>query len=218
MTEGMARKMRAKWEFPKVILMVIAVMACHPTIVGAIVFTSDAVIQEGDEYPGVVVYDTPPDITTIDMTGGFVDHFCTYDSSITNISGGLVAALSTYNSSAVYISGGWVAPIYVFDSSVVNISGGTPGGKHKRWLGSVDAYDLSEVNIYGSEFKYDPCGYDHWGYEHDGLLTGVLADDTPFSLYIQEEEFYSHVNLIPEPGTVLLLAFGGLALLRKRKR
>ena len=101
-----------------------------------IAFHSNGVIQEGDIYDKVEVYDTPPAHTTVNMTGGYVHRpylatgMFTYDSSMVNISGGWVEALETYDSSTVNVTGGYVGSegryVISHDRSVVNLfEGGT---------------------------------------------------------------------------------------------
>lgn len=82
-------------------------IAAHAT---TIAFYSDGVIQEGDVYDKVEVYDTPPAHTSVNMTGGGVGYpgMSTFDTSVVNISGGWVGFLETHDSSTVNISGGWV--------------------------------------------------------------------------------------------------------------
>jgi hypothetical protein len=127
------------------------------------IFYSDGVIQQGDGYDRVEVYDTPPSHTTVNMTGGYVGRLpvvdtglYTYDASIVNISGGIVEYLHTNNSSTVNISGGVVGSLWTpfgettissQDESTINVyEGGLLfGGSFAFFY----MFDLSTLNVYG---------------------------------------------------------------------
>ena len=71
----MERKLKEKAMKTKIMTILVVVKLLIVSQVQAIDVDiySDTVIQEGDYYDTVVnVYDTPPDHTTVDMTGGFV--------------------------------------------------------------------------------------------------------------------------------------------------
>jgi hypothetical protein len=90
---------------------------------------SDAVIKEGDIYNVVRVYDIPPDHTTVNMVGGFVDAMTTYDYSTLNVTAGQVSSLGAIDHSTVNISGNaeiWNAGANEWGN--VNISGGNLTG------------------------------------------------------------------------------------------
>jgi len=180
----------------------VSVQNAYP-LLDDIEFYHDAVINDGEVYGKVSVYDTEPNYTTVDMLGGSVRNFRTYDSSIGNIYGGEVwAGFATYNSSTVNIYDGNVAEhLNINDSSVLNIYGGNVN------IGNSPVFDeLSTVNIYGYGFNYDP-----------GLLilTGFLSDGSSFIFSELSTSDYAHLNLIPEPATLLFFALGGLFLRRR---
>lgn len=192
-------------------------------------FYSDAVIQEGDYYGDdwpnrVEIYDTPPDTTTIDMTGGFVDWLITYNSSVLNLSDGVIGSkLIAEESSVMNISGGTMSDVSSNDSSTVNITGGDinwlfAGEKVNIYSGNIGelyAGHGGEANIYGLNlFATDVGG--SYGY---GYITGNWVGGAAFNIDLSNELAYSRLNLyeIPEPTTAVLLGLGGLALLRKRR-
>jgi hypothetical protein len=126
------------------------------------IFYSDGVIQQGESYDRVEVYDTPPSHTTVNMTGGHIGKppdidtgMYTYDASVVNISGGGVDFLHTYDSSTVNISGGgagnWESfgetTISTHNSSTINLyaGGGFDGGSSSYFF----MFDSSTLNVYG---------------------------------------------------------------------
>ena len=195
---------------------------CNATTVA---FYTDGVIQEGDEYVSVGVYND----ATVDMTGGIVtDQLTTYNYSTLNASDGVLEAIvsveySTVNLSGVVIIGGMT----VEESATVNMFGGNMDSL-KIW--SANAANLyggiisdylkatSTVNIYGYGFEYNPLAGDYRG----GQLAGFWLDDTPFSidLYYSDTpggpiiDTWSHITLheIPEPCTLALMALGAMRL------
>lgn len=163
-------------------------------------FTTSGEINVGENWDVVSVYNDP---TVVDMFGGTIQWFHTYDSSTTNIYGGDVLwGIYTYNSSRVNIYGGNIdlEVLGLGDSSTLNVYGGGLD------VGNAPAFsELSTVNIYGYGFDYDGAG----------ILTGFLQDDSPFIFRELPPSRYAHINLIPEPATILLFGLGGI-LLRKR--
>ena len=135
--------------------------AAHIVVEEDKTFTSDGVIQEGDIYRTVSVYDTAPDHTTINMTGGSVwgckagnGLYC-FDSSIVNISGGTIDVLETHNQSTVNATGGAIgnecgsSVIRTYNTSMVNISeGGYLRGGSSAW---IDLFDSSTLNVIGGD-------------------------------------------------------------------
>jgi len=229
----------------KIITMLTVIMLVPVCKVQAVLdIYSDAVIQEGDYYDTVVnVYDTPPDHTTVDMTGGFVHNLRSYDSSIINMTGGEILTLEAYKTSTANVSGGNIAGLEAWDHSIVNFSddaralslgsGGDFGtvnmtGGSTEFLGagysgtiniyaglvtdSLNAWDYATVNIFG----YDLVKTSSGGRYGCGQVYGFFADGLAFTIEFSTFETYSHVNLIPEPGSLLLIAFGALLLKRKR--
>jgi len=205
-------------------------------------FYSDATIQDGDLYDLVRLYDTPPDQTTVDMTGGSVHYLRSYDTSIINITGGEIQTLETFNTSTANISGVSIYGVSAWDYTTVNLSvtgnvttlgarvSGTINmmGGTVEYLGAIDsgtiniyggiiteslgAWNDAVVNIYGYDFNYDPMG----GSRDGGQLTGYWMDGSAFIIDLYGTDTYSHINLIPEPCSLLLLTIGCLLLKRKK--
>ena len=210
-----------------ILTVVILLGACNVQAT-TIAFYSDGVIQEGDEYSYVGVYDD----ATVNMTGGIVTvQLKACDLSTVNISGGILHAVFTSYGSAstLNLSGSMQANgVEIGRSGVLNMFGGSLGSVEiysanaaNLYGGTISDYLLatSTVNIYGYGFEYDPLAGDYRG----GQLTGFWGDDTPFSIDLYYDDTpggaiidtYPHIVLIPEPTTILLLTLGGL-ILKKR--
>jgi hypothetical protein len=121
------------------------------------IFNSDGVIQTGESYNRVEVYDTPPLHTTVDVYGYIRDYILTYDASTVNLWGDgrssgacIFGAISVYNSSTLNFRGGvWTADwgyLLALDSSIVNVYDGILG---LTSMANFAIGDRSTANIYG---------------------------------------------------------------------
>lgn len=152
----------------KTMIVVVAIMAFGTSATWAVNvdFYTDAVIQDGDFYDRVRVYDTPPLPTTVNMTGGGVGV------------GGLLdgnSGMFTYDSSLVNISGGSVDYLYTYNSSRVNISGGSVGGFGK----SLNVHDSSTVSIFGGHVGFELSCSEFWIY--DSAVVNIDTKDAGLS-------------------------------------
>jgi hypothetical protein len=212
----------------KIIMIVVGMILMFLSAKGHAItnFYDDAVIQEGDVYDYVHVYND----AIIDISGGIVTALGAYDSSTINLSGGVLDSLSATEYSTINLSGDTqIGGLGNYDSGITNMYGGTVGSMKVGSSNPVNLHGgvisdylkaVSTVNIYGYGFEYDPLAGDYRG----GQLTGFWLDDTPFSIDLFGDpggpssapiDTYSHIVLIPEPATILLLGLGGL-FLRKR--
>lgn len=128
----------------------LAFWACLPMAAQAvdITFTSDGQIGGTDQYHQVFVYDTPPNRTTVTMTGGSVQQLLQHDTSIFDMYAGYVLGVVTNNLSTANIMGGKVPTALAKDNSTLNFFGGNIG------LMQVVGRDNSTINIYGGQFGY----------------------------------------------------------------
>ncbi|MDD5134602.1 MAG: PEP-CTERM sorting domain-containing protein [Phycisphaerae bacterium] len=124
-------------------------------------FYSDGTIQEGDEWWGVEIYDTPPNHTTVNMTGGVIvdDGIRVYDAATFNFSGGSPGGIEARDQSTVNIIDS-LSSVYATDNATANIfnnatvamAGGAGFGTLNVYggtIGSVYSYTSVVVNVYG---------------------------------------------------------------------
>lgn len=175
-------------------------------------FYSDNIIEDGDVYNIVRIFDTPPDHTTIDMFGGSINQLRTYDSSTVNVYGGEIpGGIESYNGSTVNIYGGEIrGTIESHNGSRVNIYGGS------IICSSFGVRDSSSLNIYGGELLviYPPILYEQgavniygYGFEYEaGKLTGFISDGSRFIFRELFSAQYLLMNLIvvPEPVSAII--------------
>jgi len=161
----------------------------------------------------------------VTIAGGTIGNgFDAFASSVVNISGGTVGnGFDAFEGSTVTISGGSVGDDFnASGGSVVNISGGTVGDSFDAISGSTVsisggavgdrfiASGGSVVTISGGDFRLD--GVPVRGLETVGntlafnlpsgsLLSGTLADGTPFAFSSQDSDFFTDGTLTLEAAT-----------------
>ncbi len=117
-----------------------------------------------------------------------------------DIFGGTITKLETWDFSIADIYGGEIDWLYADYSSVVNIYGGT--------LDILGAWADSVVNLYAYDVTYHAIG--------EGLIEGTYySDNSQFILTLKTTETYSHVNVVPEPATLLVFVLGALIMRRR---
>lgn len=205
-------------------------------------FYSDGTIEAGQEWNMVAIADTPPAHTTVSMTGGTVWSVGVFDTSTFNFLGGTITgSVSSDSQSTVNISSSGVSVATAYSNSILNISGNANlsnvsgsssstinvfdgtigwvggsgstinlyGGDITMYLGASAANTV--VNVFGTNLVKTNSG----GILGGGFVSGRWNDGTAFSFDISPGT-YAHVNLVPEPVTLLLLGCGTIALRARR--
>ena len=172
-------------------------------IATSIDFYSDGIIQEPNIYENVGIWNE----AVVDMTGGTVTNdLGTSDQSIFNLKDGAIGGLYAHDSSTVNLFGGAVSSLFIEHNSIVNIYGGD--------ISELASIGNSLVYLYGYNVVHNPTG----GYWEEGQVEGNYYSDNSFFIFdLAGQETFSHIEIVPEPATVLLLGLGGVILLRRRK-
>ena len=127
-----------------------------------------------------------------------------YNDCTLDIFGGDIFRLAAYDNTITYWYDGVMDILWARGDSIINIYGGQ--------FTLLSAIDNSLVNLYAYDVVITHTG----GFWDDGQVTGkYYLDDTSFIFDLWGQNTYSHINIIPEPASILLLSLG-LLFLRKR--
>ncbi len=206
-------------------------------------FYSDGNIVTGEQWNNVNIYDTPPNHTIVNMSGGNVIEIGCFDASTLNMSGGQIGSeLWASEQSAVNISDGWIYGLGSYNDAIVTFSGGniytnamiadfSVFSMYGGTINRLGAMDYSIINLRGGRltnwlggslgttiniFGHNLSKTNVGGLYGDGQVVGLWEDGTSFIINLSGHDTYAVVNLIPEPATFLLV-FAGTILLRKTR-
>lgn len=166
-------------------ILVLVVLSCTSIVCATdITFTSSETIQENNVYNAVYIYDTPPNQTIINMTGGEVGSVGLNNSSVFNLYDGILWNLST------------------FDNTTVNLYGGSILYGFQGWS------ETSTINIYGYDFMttiQNQRIYLSGKWQDSSVFNFYFfrAFELPANVIL---------HTIPEPATILLVTVGGVGL------
>ena len=145
---------------------------------------------------------------SLNISGGKLNSAGATGQSMLNISGtGSVLSVRVSQSGMMNMTGGEIDRLQLFDSVIVNLYSGSIVEGISTRAGDFDG----SINIYGYGLVKTSIG-GLYGY---GEVHGFYQDGTAFSIDLGHD-IYPHVNLIPEPATIILLSLGA-AILRKQK-
>lgn len=104
---------------------------------------------------------------------------------------------------------GSVDYLYLYENATASLFGG--------WIMSglsIDPASTGWVKFYAYNTRFEPLG--PLGKGH--LYGNWSANDMPFNINLTSNGAYSHIQIVPEPATLVMLALGGLSILKRRKR
>jgi len=119
-----------------------------------------------------------------------------YNDCTLDILGGDTYRLAAYDTTITNWYNGTMNTLWARESSIVNIYGGS--------LGDIGADGQSIVNLYAYDTILDVSTF---------ILSGrYYTNDNFFTIDVHNADVYSHINIIPEPISLLLLCAGGLLI------
>ncbi|MGD0078445.1 MAG: PEP-CTERM sorting domain-containing protein [Sedimentisphaerales bacterium] len=182
--------MKVMFKLEKIIAVIILSLALFPIQLKAVDFTW----TEGH-------YDLPlPDYTSINILN-------TYNDVTVSMYGG-VYKFSMYNDSELTTYGGGMTYLNLYDNATASFFGFGP-----LYELYIDPASTAQVKLYATFTKFEPYGLDGEG----TLYVRWLSNNYSFQFGLVGEGAYDHVQIVPEPATLVLLALGSLTILRRRK-
>jgi hypothetical protein len=128
-----------------------------------------------------------------------------YNDVTLDIFGGDTARLAAFDTTYTNWYDGEMNTLWARDDSIVNIYGGT--------LDTLAASENSLVNLCAYDIVITHTG----GFWDDGQVTGkYYVGDIPFIFDLWGQNTYLHINIIPEPSTLLLLSLGSIILIKRK--
>ncbi len=154
----------------------------------------------------------------INMSGGLIGSLWAHDNSQVTISGGAIEeGFRAGGNSQVTISGGWLSYLDAYGSSQVTVSGGLLGGEIQLEGNAIVTIEGSDFAVDGIDVGYIELFSIGGRFEPYRRLTGTLLNgdslDSDFRIGNSAK-----IVLIPEPAMLLLLGFGGMAFVRRRRQ
>jgi hypothetical protein len=131
-----------------------------------------------------------------------------YESASVDIVGGTFGALHAFDYSAVSMFDGTGDRIWANEFSTIELYGGT--------LNSLAGFDDADITLFVESYSIEADPF--IGY--DARLTGSwFYDSGTFDILVREGSLsYVTVEIVPEPSTLVFLAFGTIMFLKNHKR
>ena len=208
------------------IFMMLLLAVCVTTSYGSISdvygIASDGIISDGEYGSNVKVSET----SVLTFEGGGAEHVRVFDNAHVTVAstktplsgyydgGGGIYRITPSDYSSVTVSGGIVQYIYVGKNSTVFLDGGQ--------INLIQSIQYASV---GKSITID-CQKDSWSWIGEGEditgITGTWHNGNDFSIEFLNADVplfpdtWKHVDVIPEPASMVLLGVGGIFLKKRR--
>ena len=127
---------------------------------------------------------------------------------VVDVYGGDIGKLTTSYNSSANIYGGYIEWLDGRGDSIISIHGGEIGPA------ALNAYNNNIVNLYAYNVAFHP--------ENEAgksWIEGIYySDDNYFTIPVWDQSAFSHVNIVPEPFSFLLLSLGGIILANRNRK
>jgi len=171
-----------------------------------IILTVFLMLLGADLVKADLVFDSGYNI--FDDTYPYYDEVAVFNDAHLDVLGGSMGRLELWHYATANIYAGDIRHLLILDNAVVNIYGAGDT------LEGVGAGNDSLVYLYAYDVTYHPTG----GLGDGCWIEGTyIRDDLPFAFSCYNDASYSHINIVPEPTTFLLLGFGGFVLTRRKR-
>jgi hypothetical protein len=165
------------------------------TIVAAVMFLEIGAVQAG-----TVWLSGHHEIVDGDIYG----EIYMYNDATAEMFDGDVYKMEAFDISTFEMLDGVMDLLFVHDSSTANIHGGN--------LDALRATEEAQVNLYAYDVTYHETG----GHYDRGWIEGrYIESELYFNFDFVLVDSFSHISVVPEPSSILLLVLGGL-LIRRR--
>jgi hypothetical protein len=184
-----------KTKIKTVIIMLILFSTCPAR---AVIWTEGYhQINTGETYGELDIYND----VRLDIFGGNIFRLDATDTTLTNMYGGTMDDLWAFSNSNVNIYGGQLGGLLAKETSIINLYNGS--------LERFVSYQNGMLNLYAYDVVYHTTG----GYLNKGWVEGeYLTNNLWFRFDLGSDDAFSHINIVPEPATILLLGLGCLLL------
>jgi hypothetical protein len=154
-----------------------------------------------------LVFDTGHN--TFDDSYPYYNEVWVINDAVLDVTGGSMSKLELTDSARANIYDGEIEWLFIQDNTVVNIH--AAGDTLEMFAGG----NSSLANLYAYNVIYHSTG----GVKNEGWLEGkYYLNDQTFAFSFYTEDSYSHISIIPEPTTLLLVGFGSLLMIRLKKK
>jgi hypothetical protein len=143
-----------------------------------------------------------------------IDNLWTYnDVTVTTYQGGGAHQLWMYDNSELVNLYDGVDYLYLYENTMASFFRGFPAEIY------IDPASTAQVLLYAYDVTFIPVNPPFEPYGEGRFHGRWIADDISFDIPIFGSGAYSHVQIVPEPASAIMLSLGSLFMgLRKRRR